>query len=434
MISATLQGGASPSAPGPGGLLPIHAAADAGHPAAARLLLEAAPETAAAVGLQGHTPLFLAAQWGHEELVRHAAAARHGGGGRLARNGAEPWALRGPPRCTAVLLCFCATLCARNVASLAWLTATLAPDPPVQVRLLLEAAPAAALISTHRGLNPLYTACSQGFTSIARQLLEAAPLAACTLARDAISQATPLHAAVRAGHMDIVQLILEAQPLAATVFSSSGSLPLHLAAAADHPASAAMVQLLLGAAPGTASTAAWKLGAPAPSSTALHLAATKGNAAAARLLVKAAPQVCLMRVGPQNLLPLEAALLMGETALQMAAIAPGGWPLLKPLVAYLDAARPMLAAMPPELSLPVLLEERSCLSQTVARPLFPDVPAHRPLTAAQWALIPAPCPGLAKALPATLQRSEAEAALLVAHLPAADSARLRTFALALHRA
>ena len=335
----------------------------------------------------------------------------------------------------AVLCCNASTTCAPHKASYAtWLNATLIPSPLAQVQLLLEAAPAAALISTHRGLTPLYTACSQGFTSIARQLLAAAPLAAAMLAGDAASQATPLHAAVMAGHLDIVQLILEAQPQAATVFSSSGSLPLHLAAAADHPSSAAMVQLLLGAAPGTASTAAWKLGTPAPSSTALHLAATKGNAAAARLLVKAAPQLCLMRVGPQNCLPLEAALMMGAAALQMAVLSPGGWPQLKPLVAHVDAARPMLAAMPPELSLAALLEERHFLSEAVALPLFPDVPAHWPLTAAQWALIPASCPGLGKALPAALQRSEAEAALLVARLPAADSARLRTFALALQRA
>ena len=47
--------------------------------------------------------------------------------------------------------------------------------------------------------------------------------------------------------------------------------------------------------------------------------------------------------------------------------------------------------------------------------------------------MPAPCPGLGRALPAVLQRSDAEAARLAAHLPAADRQRLRAFALALHR-
>ena len=45
----------------------------------------------------------------------------------------------------------------------------------------------------------------------------------------------------------------------------------------------------------------------------------------------------------------------------------------------------------------------------------------------------APCPGIGAVLPAALQRSAAEAALLVTRLPPADAARLRTFALALNR-
>ena len=58
---------------------------------------------------------------------------------------------------------------------------------------------------------------------------------------------------------------------------------------------------------------------------------------------------------------------------------------------------------------------------------------HWPLTAAQWEQVPTPCPSLGTALPAALQRSQAEAAALVARLPAGGSARLRTFALALRR-
>lgn len=58
---------------------------------------------------------------------------------------------------------------------------------------------------------------------------------------------------------------------------------------------------------------------------------------------------------------------------------------------------------------------------------------HLPLTPQQWQRLPTPCPGLGRALPAVLARSEAEAAVLVAHLPPADAARLRTAALSLHR-
>ena len=60
--------------------------------------------------------------------------------------------------------------------------------------------------------------------------------------------------------------------------------------------------------------------------------------------------------------------------------------------------------------------------------------ARQPLTPAEWARVPAPCPGLGAALPAVLARSEAEAAALVAHLPAADRERLRTAVLGLARA
>ena len=67
------------------------------------------------------------------------------------------------------------------------------------------------------------------------------------------------------------------------------------------------------------------------------------------------------------------------------------------------------------------------------RPLCVDVVAGHPLTAADWQLVPSPWAGLATALPAVLERSPAEAALLVAHLPTAERRRLRTAALALHR-
>lgn len=70
----------------------------------------------------------------------------------------------------------------------------------------------------------------------------------------------------------------------------------------------------------------------------------------------------------------------------------------------------------------------------VALPLFPDVAARYVLSPADWCLVPPPCPGLAASLPTVLQRSTAEAALLVAHLPAAERCRLQTAALCLHRA
>lgn len=55
------------------------------------------------------------------------------------------------------------------------------------------------------------------------------------------------------------------------------------------------------------------------------------------------------------------------------------------------------------------------------------------MTAAQRQATPNPRLSLASLVPAVLARSEAEAAVRVAHLPADDKACLRTAALCLHR-
>jgi len=68
-----------------------------------------------------------------------------------------------------------------------------------------------------------------------------------------------------------------------------------------------------------------------------------------------------------------------------------------------------------------------------ALPLYPALVARQPLTPQQWAEVPVPCHGLGTVLPAVLERSVQEAALLVRCLPAADRQRLRTFALCLAR-
>lgn len=69
---------------------------------------------------------------------------------------------------------------------------------------------------------------------------------------------------------------------------------------------------------------------------------------------------------------------------------------------------------------------------TVVLPLYAPWAARQPLSPAQWARVPAPCPGLGAALP-VLTRSEAEAVLLVARLPCADRERLHTAALCIKR-
>lgn len=60
--------------------------------------------------------------------------------------------------------------------------------------------------------------------------------------------------------------------------------------------------------------------------------------------------------------------------------------------------------------------------------------ARKPLAREAWALLPAPCPGLGEALPAVLERSQAEAHHLVGRILKGQLARLRTAALSLARA
>lgn len=48
--------------------------------------------------------------------------------------------------------------------------------------------------------------------------------------------------------------------------------------------------------------------------------------------------------------------------------------------------------------------------------------------------MPAPCPGLGRALAAVLSHSAEQARQLVQHLPPSDAQQLRTAALSLHRA
>ena len=67
-------------------------------------------------------------------------------------------------------------------------------------------------------------------------------------------------------------------------------------------------------------------------------------------------------------------------------------------------------------------------------PLFADLVITRQgLESHEWALVPSPCAGQGRALPAALAASHEQAVQLLSRLPPADSARLRCFALALHR-
>ncbi len=96
----------------------------------------------------------------------------------------------------------------------------------------------------------------------------------------------------------------------------------------------------------------------------------------------------------------------------------------------------LIGATPAESALEALLwawsSWRRDLSKAQAQ--FAElVTAHCPLPNELWQQLPAPCPGLARALPTALQHSHAQARMLVQHLPPADVAVLRTALLCLAR-
>ncbi|EFN53861.1 hypothetical protein CHLNCDRAFT_135972 [Chlorella variabilis] len=95
-----------------------------------------------------------------------------------------------------------------------------------------------------------------------------------------------------------------------------------------------------------------------------------------------------------------------------------------------ETARCLLRAAPAvQTALGILLQ----YSQHSAT-LYADLMARLSLSEDQWHSIPAPCPGLARALPAVLQRSAAEAGWLVGRLAEGQHKRLRAAALSLARA
>ena len=209
---------------------------------------------------------------------------------------------------------------------------------------------------------------------------------------------TPLHLAATKGCTAAVELLLAAAPETATVPAGfRQKLSAHLAAEGGHTA---VLQQLLLAAPHTA------MAVDAQGSTPLHLAAAGGHALAAVLLLAAAPGTATAS-NSRGRLPLHC----WQQAIQRQ---------------HANTARCLGPAA--EVLQALLRHGQGAL------PLFADfVVARLPLSAAEWALLPRHCPGLVRALPSALAHSASQASSLVRHLPAADVARLRTFALCLAR-
>jgi len=224
----------------------------------------------------------------------------------------------------------------------------------------------------------------------------------------------PLVVAAGAGHAAAVAALLAAgaDPNGAGN-QFARSLPLMTPAFLGSPQHAECVRLLLAAGADPAILPKGSYWTP------MHAAAYGGHAAILRQMLLANPAGALvMAKGPaEACTPLRLALGMH---------APHN-PYRRPVC--LAGARCLLDEGPrqPAGELVALLRERG----NEALALYAVVVARQPLTPAEWALVPAPCPGLAALLPSVLERSGEEAALLVRCLPLAHRQRLRTAALCL---
>ena len=303
------------------------------------------------------------------------------------------------------------------------------------VRAVIDTAPEAAMMAESTGELPLHVAAMVGNADTVRLLLAAAPQAA--VMADS-SGSAPLHHAVTcwdatkvgaSAEAEIVQLLLAAAPQAAMAADNIGMLPLHRALDNRGSTGEAAVPLLLAAAPGAAMVADEAEWLP------LHYSAMRSADAVGQLL-GVAPQAA-MAADDGGRLPLhyassEAAaqlLLAAAPATAMVRDAGGCLPMAAQLeFGHLAAARAVLPATEAHAALAVL-----AAAGGMALPLLADIAYQRPLSRADWQLVPTPCPGLFAALPAVARRSRAEAGQLVRRLLPAERQRLQASALCLSR-
>jgi ankyrin repeat protein len=264
------------------------------------------------------------------------------------------------------------------------------------VRELLDASPEAALVQID-GLLPLHYAACYGHEAATRLLVHAYPHTASVT--DAAGD-TPLHYATFRGKVAILNLLLDAHPHAAMVkTTNSGNLPLHFAATMGCEAS---VRQLLKVSPEAARVAADDGWLP------LHCAAFKGNEAHTRLLLGAYPDAAMVAT-PAGHIPITLALRSEHS----------------------PTARAILLAAPATVTLRHLSEAGDTALELFAD--FLSMPGHLPLTPEDWELVPTPCPGIERCLPAALDTGFSQAAHVVRRLQPADASRLRCAALCLHR-
>ena len=275
-----------------------------------------------------------------------------------------------------------------------------------EARRLLAASPRLATASDGHGSTALHVAADSCHAPAIELLLQHGA-SAVALQQDP-EGLTPLARAASAAEAEAdvaaVRLLLQAAPSAALVPANDARLPLHCAALVAHPAA---VALLLEWAPSAA------LKPTTDGSVPLHFAAAGRNPAAVRLLLAAAPAAALVRA--LDGYPIDDALEDAVGGPVSPAEARRGIEAARCLMQHGDAAF-LLAALRRRFHNNWL--EVSDRFWAARQPLYADLAARLPLTAAQWAQVPSRCAGLLRALPAVLARSEAEACALVARLPA----------------
>ena len=223
------------------------------------------------------------------------------------------------------------------------------------------------MMADNRGCLPLHRAAHYGNADAARLLLAAAPQAARAAVVDGM---LPLHCVVSywgdatqvsaSAAAEIVQLLLRAAPRRPWHQTSLAYLPLQWAAAGGRKA---IVRALLATAAHAAMAATRSGRVP------LHYASSE---AAAQLLAAAAPATPMVRDADGRL----------PIAVQLE----GG---------YVEAARAALPATETHGALAAI-----AAAGEAAVPLFADVACQRPLSSADWQLVPIPCVVLGAALPA----------------------------------
>jgi ankyrin repeat protein len=221
------------------GKTPLYIAVEKGHTEVVQLLLGAGADVNTATN-NGVTPLYIAAQHGHIEVVQLLLGA-DANVNSATNTGATPLniaAHEGYTEVVRLLLGACANVnTARNDGATPLHSAAVHGHAEV-VQLLLGAG-ANVNSATNDGLTPLYIAAGKGHTAVVQLLLGAGA----NVNSATNDGATPLFIAALQGHTEVVQLLLGAGADVNTA-DNDGVTPLYFAVLQGH---AEVVQLLLNA-------------------------------------------------------------------------------------------------------------------------------------------------------------------------------------------